>query len=135
MRRKFRGTVLALAMAAGAATADDAADIRSVIGDQIAAFGADDLLTAFGFASPTIQGLFGNPENFGRMVANGYPMIWRPGAVSYLGLREEGGRPVQRMGFRDAGGAFHLFDYVMIEGPDGWRIDGVVPVPDTGTGV
>lgn len=122
-------------MATGAAAADDGAEIRGVIGDQIAAFEADDLGTAFGFASPTIRAIFGTPENFGRMVASGYPMIWRPGAVSYLGLREEGGRPVQRMGFRDAGGAFHLFDYLMIEGLDGWRIDGVVPVPDTGTGV
>lgn len=135
MWQRMRAAVLAVVTITGAALADDGAEIRGVIGDQIAAFRADDLATAFGYASPTIQGMFRTPENFGRMVAGGYPMIWRPDAVSFLGLREEGGRPVQRMGFRDAAGGFHLFDYLMVEGADGWRIDGVVPVPDAGAGV
>ncbi|WP_347312579.1 DUF4864 domain-containing protein [Defluviimonas sp. SAOS-178_SWC] len=126
---------LSMWLASGAASGDDGADIRSVIGNQIAAFEADDLATAFGYASSTIRGIFGSPENFGRMVAGGYPMIRRPDAVSYLGLRVEEGRPVQRMGFRDAAGAIHLFDYLMVDGPDGWRIDGVYPVPETGAGV
>jgi hypothetical protein len=117
------------------ASADDGSDIRSVIGDQIAAFAADDLPTAFDFASPMIQRMFNDPETFGRMVATGYPMIWRPDAVRYLDLHEEDGRMLQRMGFRDGSGQFHLFDYDMIAGPDGWRINGVYPVPPEDVGV
>lgn len=134
MRRLIFGVTLALALGAGV-RADDGTAIRGVIGDQIAAFAADDLGTAFGFASPMIQRMFRDPETFGRMVESGYPMIWRPDAVRYLGLREEGGRVLQRMGFRDAAGRFHVFDYEMIAGPEGWRINGVHPVAPDDTGV
>lgn len=133
MRRFFLGLGIAAAIAA-AAGADDGADIRDVIGDQIAAFLAEDLNTAFDFASPMIQGMFRDPETFGRMVETGYPMIWRPDAVRYLDLHEEQGRVLQRMGFRDGAGQFHLFDYEMILGPDGWRINGVYPVPPSDVG-
>lgn len=110
------------------AGADEAGDIRAVIGAQIAAFGTGDLVTAYGFASPDIQKIFPSPDIFGRMVATGYPMIWRPAEVVYFGLRKDGTRLLQRMGFRDGAGALHLFDYEMTPGETGWRIDGVIPV-------
>ncbi len=122
-------------LAAGAplaACADDAtgasAAIEGVISHQIDAFRADDLATAFSFASPMIQGMFGSPENFGRMVENGYPMIWRPADVEFRDLREERGMTFQRVRVRDAAGKDFLFDYEMIEGPGGWVINGVYPV-------
>lgn len=117
------------------AAADEAADIRGVIDRQIAAFAASDLAAAFGFASPMIQQMFGDPETFGRMVITGYPMIWRPTSIRHLGLRDDHGRVLHRMAFGDAAGRVHLFDYEMVEGPDGWRINGVHPVPVTDTGV
>ncbi|MGB3312917.1 MAG: DUF4864 domain-containing protein [Albidovulum sp.] len=134
MRRIVLGLGLMFLVGASA-SADDGSDIRSVIGDQIAAFAADDLPKAFDFASPMIQRMFNDPETFGRMVATGYPMIWRPDAVRYLDLHEEDGRMLQRMGFRDGAGQFHLFDYDMIAGPDGWLINGVYPVPPEDVGV
>jgi hypothetical protein len=136
-------TILAFALIAGGALvgnpgvalADDKSDIQAVIGRQIEAFAADDLSAAFDFASPMIQGIFRDPETFGRMVETGYPMIWRPDAVRYLDLHEENGHVLQRMGFRDGAGQFHLFDYEMIAGPDGWLINGVYPVPPSDVGV
>jgi len=126
----MRGFMLALAAMlalAGTARADNdgAAAIRGVISAQIDAFLVDDFAAAFGFASPGIQGMFGTPERFGQMVRDGYPMVWRPGAVRYLDLREEGGRPVQRVLITDAAGVPHVLDYVMTRTGDGWRIAGV----------
>lgn len=57
--------------------------IQNVIAAQIEAFQQDDFQTAFTFASPKIQMLFGSPENFGKMVQNGYPMVWRPSDVTF----------------------------------------------------
>lgn len=130
---------LVLAVVAGLmvapAQADEAADIAEVIGGQMDAFQARDVSRAFGFASGTIQGLFGNPANFGRMVAQGYPTVWDNATTEFLSLRPESGRLVQRLRVTDAAGGSRLFDYEMIETPEGWRINGVFPVPEAGTGV
>lgn len=121
----------------GAARAEDAAgeQIRGVIQSQIDAFLAEDAATAFTFASPTIKGIFMSPENFRRMVETGYPMIWKPSAVEFLGLREENGMTFQRVKVTDGAGAAFLFDYEMVALPEGWRINGVFPVRDSGVGV
>lgn len=66
-----------------AAIAQDDAAIEGVIRQQLDAFLAGDVDTAWGYASPEIQRLFGNPENFGRMVERGYPMVWAPGDVRF----------------------------------------------------
>lgn len=130
---------LVLAVVAGLMTlpakADEAADIAAVIGGQMMAFQARDVSRAFSFASDTIQGLFGNPATFGQMVAQGYPTVWDNAATEFLDLRQEGGRLVQRVRVTDAQGGTRLFDYEMVQTPEGWRIDGVFPVPEAGTGV
>ena len=125
MRRTILAAVLAVAAVAGGPARADGEGIRAVIGAQIEAFLADDLAAAFGFASPGIRAMFGSPDRFGQMVRQGYPMVWRPGSVRYLDLREEGGRPVQRVMIVDAQGVLHLLDYVMQPGEDGWKINGV----------
>lgn len=109
---------------------DDA--IRDTIGRQFDAFRADDFAGAFEFASPNIQGIFGSADNFGAMVRNGYPMVWRPGSVQYLDLREEDGRLKQRVEIEDASGTVHYLDYEMIETEDGWKINGVAVVKQPG---
>lgn len=111
-----------------------AAEIEAVIGRQIAAFLAEDVETAFGFASPAIRALFGTPERFGRMVREGYPMVWRPAQVRFLDLREEAGRLRQRVMITDAEGRLHLLDYEMIELDGGWRINGVRILRAAGAG-
>lgn len=100
-------------------------DIQGVISSQIEAFLADDFATAFTFAHPNIKNIFRTPENFGRMVVQGYPMVWRPADVEYLDLRLENGRTLQDVRIVDADGRIFLLEYSMTETDEGWRISGV----------
>jgi hypothetical protein len=108
--------------------------IESTIQNQFDAFVKNDVTTAFSFASPNIKGLFGTPENFGRMVENGYPMVWRPSNVTYLELREVAGQLWQRVMVTDQAGRTHLLDYQMVQTPDGWQINAVQLLPEVGVG-
>lgn len=127
MRRIVPLCLLLLGLALGPARAQEAnADIEAVISSQIEAFRADDFETAFSFASPTIRRMFGDPDRFGEMVQNGYPMVWRPRDVRFSGVETRDGRTVQSVVVTDQAGAPHVLDYEMIEGEDGWRINGVM---------
>jgi hypothetical protein len=108
--------------------------IEATIQSQIDAFLVDDFTTAFTFASPNIKMLFGSPERFGQMVRNGFPMVWRPGEVRFLELRDIDGALWQKIIIRDQAGGMHILDYQMIDGADGWRINGVqiLRAPDVG---
>ena len=130
MRQIILSCVFALGLPLSALA--QASDIKDIIGSQIEAFKVDDFSTAFTFASPTIQQLFGNPTNFGAMVSQGYPMVWRPSSVQYMDLRKDGGRYFQNVLVTDASGASHMVEYQMIETADGWKINGVriIPLPE-----
>lgn len=108
--------------------------IQEVIRNQLDAFEVDDFARAFTYASPTIKGIFGTPENFGAMVAQGYPMVHHPSAVQMLELREVAGNLWQRVMITDQAGRTHMLDYMMIETPEGWQINAVqlLPAPDIG---
>jgi hypothetical protein len=135
MRHIFSALLLSLCAAMPAAAQDGREQaIQSLINGQIAALQADDFTTAFSFASPTIQGLFGTSDNFGAMVQQGYPMVYRPKSVRMLALREEGGLLWQRVLITDAAGAGHMLDYQIIQTPSGWQINGVQLLPQTGIG-
>lgn len=99
--------------------------VESVIRDQIDAFRAGDLERAFGHASPSIQGLFRTPAIFGRMVENGYPMVWRPERLEFGALTRQGGGWRQVVTIVDGAGRWHEATYEMqlIDGV--WRINGV----------
>jgi hypothetical protein len=125
--------LLALAVP-GAAQDSGNPDIEATIQSQFDAFLKDDVATAFTFASPNIKGMFGTPERFGQMVQNGYPMVWRPGQVRYLELRNVAGRLWQRVMVTDQAGRVHMLDYQMIETPDGWQINGVQLLPESSVG-
>lgn len=126
MRRFTLALALAAAMIAGPAAAqNEADDIRAVISEQIEAFKADDFARAFTYASPNIKRMFGDPARFGRMVREGYPMVWRPADVRFSALSEDGGRIVQSVLMTDAGGALFIVEYEMVTEGDGWRINGV----------
>lgn len=99
--------------------------IQAVISDQIAAFRASDVETAFGFASPNIQQQFGDPQNFGRMVRQGYPMVWRQRRFEMRQLVDTDFGPVQVVLFEDNAGALHEAGYLMVEIDGAWRIAGV----------
>ena len=117
------GVMLMLASTFGAQAQQ--AEIRGTIDRQLEAFKADDFATAFTFATPSLQMLFQSPQNFQRMVTQGYPMVWRPAEVQYLDLREENGAMMQTVEITDAQGRVHLLDYRMEPTPEGWRIGGV----------
>ena len=108
--------------------------IRNTIQSQIEAFRADDFARAFTFASPTIKGMFGTPENFGAMVKQGYPMVYRPAEVQMMELREVAGALWQRVRITDQAGAGWYLDYMMVETAEGWQINAVqiLPAPDVG---
>ncbi len=120
-------------LAASAQASDEA--IKGVIQGQLDAFQANDVGKAFSYASPMIQGLFGTPQNFGTMVQNGYPMVWRPGDVRFSELRDLGERKVQSVLITDLRGVDYIADYEMIETPDGWLINGVAIREAEGVGV
>lgn len=135
-RNLLRGAspVMIMAAAQPAAGTDAQHGIMAVIGDQIRAFQANDLDRAFSFASPTIRTIFGTPANFGLMVRSGYPMVWRPSRVTYLGLRHQNGVPIERIMAIDRAGKAWLLDYRMMRLDGQWRIDAVWLVPDRGAG-
>lgn len=137
MRKFLIAVVAALVLGSPSAQAQDngtpgSNGIEATIGAQIEAFRADDFATAFTFASPNIQGLFGTSERFGLMVRKGYPMVWRPDDVQFLELREIGGALWQKVLIRDMAGGLHVLDYQMIRTDDGWKIDGVQLLPAPG---
>jgi len=122
--RRTLWALLALFAAMGPAAAQSE-KIERVIGAQIEAFLADDFERAFDFASPGIRDVFRTPENFGRMVRQGYPMVWRPDRFRFEALEEEGGRLRQEVRITDRAGKAWIADYFMVEVDGAWRIDGV----------
>ena len=130
MRRFFLAIGFLIGML-GMATAQGA-DIKATINSQIEALRADDFAEAFSFASPNIQALFQTPEIFGRMVSQGYPMVWRPADVRYFELREVAGNFLQQVMVTDAAGVVHILEYQMLELDGGWRINGVQIVKELG---
>ena len=99
--------------------------VRDVISGQIDAFRAEELGRAYGFASPFIQDKFRTPETFGRMVREGYPMVWRPSEVTFLEAREIGSKLWQEVFLRDAQGRGWIAEYEMVEVDGQMRINGV----------
>ena len=134
MRSLLAALVLALMPLSTVAQDGPKAAIAATIQSQIDAFLVDDFATAFTFASPNIQGMFGSAERFGVMVRQGYPMVWRPSEVQYLELEDRAGLLFQRVLTRDATGGVHLLEYQMIEIDGAWRINGVqiLRAPDVG---
>lgn len=132
MRNGLYAALLAACLALPAAAQE--APIQETIRSQIDAFLADDFARAFTFASPTIKGMFGTPENFGAMVKNGYPMVYRPADVQMMDLREVVGNLWQRVRITDQAGAGWYLDYMMVETAEGWQINAVqiLPAPDVG---
>jgi hypothetical protein len=118
---------LALPLAAPAAdiTGDDAAEIRTVIQQQIDAFRRDDARRAFALASPGVQRVFGTPERFLDTVRASYGAVYRPARVSFLDLVVMGGDVVQPIQVVDRDGGVWVAYYAMQRQRDGsWRTSG-----------
>ncbi len=115
------------------AFADDAAPvspadhqaIERVITSQLDAFSRDAADTAFGFASPNIQSMFGDAPHFMAMVQQAYPPVYRPRSFTFQQLVTVDDRVVQHVMIIGPDGAPALALYTMEREPDGtWRIDG-----------
>lgn len=117
------GVMLSVMLTLGAAAQQS--EIEGTISSQIEAFKVDDFEQAFTYATPTLRQLFQSPQNFERMVTNGYPMVWRPAEVEYLELEERGGDYWQKVQIIDQKGFRHLLLYRMQQTNEGWRIGGV----------
>lgn len=105
--------------------AADAAAIRSVIERQLEAFQHDDGRTAFTFASPDLQDMFGTPEAFMAMVKGGYQPVYRPREHEFRDLAAGESGPVQKVLFVAADGRVVIALYSMERESDGsWRISG-----------
>ncbi|MDV7143882.1 DUF4864 domain-containing protein [Tropicimonas sp. TH_r6] len=109
-------------------------DIQQVIRSQLQAFEKRDLEGAFSFASPNIKTIFQSPKQFGQMVEQGYPMVWKPSSVRFGPTVSRSGADYQVVVFRDSEGRYHALEYEMIPTEDGWKINGVrfVEMPDVG---
>jgi hypothetical protein len=105
---------------------------RAVIEAQLEAFRNDDGGTAFSFASPTIKGLFGTPENFMAMVVQGYPQVYRPSRVTFGAVITHLGQPTQMVHLVGPTGEVVTAYYQMQQQADGsWKINGVFLEPAT----
>lgn len=109
-------------------------EITGVIQSQLDAFTDRDVATAWTFAGPNIQAMFGTPDNFGTMVREGYPMVWDNADARFMQQESQDNRAIQRVLIRDPSGTTHVLDYMMSRTSEGWKISGVriVPAPDTG---
>jgi len=116
---------MALAAALSFGAAAQQSEIEGTINSQFEAFKVDDFAQAFEYATPSLKRMFQTPENFQRMVTNGYPMVWRPAEVRYLELREVTGSMWQKVQIVDKDGRVHILDYKMEQTDAGWRIGAV----------
>ncbi|RFC65503.1 DUF4864 domain-containing protein [Fulvimarina endophytica] len=118
-------TVLALVFATPA-RADDASDIRGAIGAQLQAFRADDGNTAFSYAAPQIQTMFGSEAMFMRMVRDGYPPVYRSSNVTFGDLTRDAEGFRQDVFMTDPNGQAWIADYRLERQADGsMKITGV----------
>ncbi|MEJ6640036.1 MAG: DUF4864 domain-containing protein, partial [Octadecabacter sp.] len=112
----MKRVILALALAMSLPMAAQAQDntIEGVIADQLQAFNDRDSAAAWDHASPMIQGMFGTPENFARMVENGYPMVWDNSDVRFLDRDQLNNTTRQEVQIQGPDGLFYILDYQMI---------------------
>ena len=122
------GLLLGLAAPAVAQDHLSAADrsaIRDAIQGQVDAFRRDDGEGAFGYASPSIRGMFGTSEVFMDMVRQGYQPVYRPRVFDFREIVTLHGQVTQKVHVVGPDGRPVTAYYPMTQLPDGsWRIDG-----------
>jgi hypothetical protein len=106
--------------------------IRKVIGDQLAALKAGNGAKAMTFAAPGIQEQFGTPDNFLRMVRNGYAQLLDARRTQFLEGAVIEGAVVQPLRLVLPDETVMVALYQMQKQADGsWRIAGCVIAPST----
>ena len=108
--------------------ADEREIVRNTISSQIEAFKENNIEKAYTFAAPNIQLQFSNPEVFGMMVKNGYPIIWRPKSFKFTKFQDLGNKSIQRVLFQSYDGSLETYDYILEKYDDLWKIAGVLTI-------
>ncbi len=103
-------------------------EVRDTISLQIDAFKQNDIKKAYTFASANIRAQFPNPEVFGLMVRNGYPVIWKPKSFKFARFKDLGNRCIQRVLFQSYDGSLETYDYILEKDDNLWKIAGVLSI-------
>jgi len=103
-------------------------EVRNTISSQIEAFKENNIAKAYTFAAPNIQAQFPNPDVFGLMVRNGYPVIWRPKSFKFTKFQDLGNKSIQRVLFQSYDGRLETYDYILEKYDDLWKIAGVLTI-------
>ena len=129
---KFLGLLLFVVHLKGAVFADEGGTVmeavRYTISSQIDAFKDNDVKKAYTFAAPNIQAQFPNPDIFGLMVRNGYPIIWKPKNYRFTTFKDLGNRCIQRVLFQSYNGSLESYDYILEKNGNLWKIAGVLSI-------
>ena len=107
-------------------------EVHLTISSQIEAFKKNDVEEAYTFAAPNIQAQFPNPETFGLMVRNGYPIIWKPKSFKFVKFKDLGNKCIQRVLFQSYGGSLETYDYILEKNNNLWKIAGVLAIKSAG---
>ena len=102
--------------------------VRHTISSQIDAFKDNDVKKAYTFAAPNIQAQFPNPDIFGLMVRNGYPIIWKPKSYKFTTFKDLGNNCIQRVLFQSYNGSLVSYDYILEKNGNLWKIAGVLTI-------
>ena len=113
-------------------TAREWTAIRKVIGDQLTALKAGDGVKAMAFAAPGIRDQFGTPDNFLRMVREGYAALLSARRTQFLEGAVIDDAIVQPLRLVLPDDSVMVALYQMQRQPDGqWRIAGCIIAPST----
>ena len=107
-------------------------EVHYTIRSQIDAFKDNDVKKAYTFAAPNIQAQFPNPDVFGLMVRNGYPIIWKPKSYKFTTFKDLGNSCIQRVLFQSFSGSLESYDYILEKNGEVWRIAGVLTIKSAG---
>lgn len=100
-------------------------DVLAVIEGQLAAFRAEDVPKAYGFASRALRRQAALPV-FSQMVQFGYPEIWANTRAEFGLVRDDGVRATTTARIYAKDGKSATYDYVLVSEEKGWRIAGVL---------
>lgn len=122
----FFAATLTAAFTTSMANADEATDrkeSRAVIEAQLEAFKQGDGQKAFSYATPMIQTLFGNADNFMQMVREGYDVVVQPVSVRFVKFESDGVVALHAVQMIDRQKVLWNVYYVLQKPPGGnWRI-------------
>lgn len=104
----------------------DAAEIDDVVGDQLAAFAAGDYAAAHSYATPGFRESF-PLERFEAMITADFPIPATARSHAVRDCRVIGGAAAAVVEVTGAGG-IQVLRYGLLQLPEGWRIDGAVPL-------